>query len=364
MTIKAILIDDEKYALWELEHLLKPHTEIEIAGMFTNPFEALDEIGKLNPQVVFLDINMPQLKGTDVASKILDKSPGTQIVFVTAYNQYAIEAFELHALDYLLKPVSEERMAKSVERILLKIRIPFGYPDKRFEIKCLGPFRMGWADEPPIKWRTKKTMELAAYLLQNRGNEISRDCIIEELWPDTDMESAINQVYSGIYYIRKTIENHGVKKCMLNLTGRYTMTVGSCVEIDSVKLEKAVSNIDDTAISELETCYGGEYFKGEDWLWAYPERERIKVLYIGAVLKLSRKHIETGRYDKCEAALLNVFNHDPYNEETTLLILQLYNMKNEKTKAVQHFKAYKKILQEDLGIEPQGNIIKLYNTIQ
>jgi len=118
--IRAVLVDDERPALRGLEHLLKNYSEVSIIGMYTNPLIAIEEIGFLKPQVVFMDINMPQLKGIDAASRILDLSPDTDIVFVTAFDQYAIEAFEIHALDYILKPISTERLGKTIERMMMK----------------------------------------------------------------------------------------------------------------------------------------------------------------------------------------------------------------------------------------------------
>lgn len=118
--IKLILIDDEKPALKEFEYLLKDNKFIEIVGMYTNPLKAIDEISELKPEVAFLDINMPQMKGIDAASKLLEICPNLDIVFVTAYDEYAIEAFELYAMDYLLKPISQKRFNITLERIIDK----------------------------------------------------------------------------------------------------------------------------------------------------------------------------------------------------------------------------------------------------
>jgi chemotaxis response regulator CheB len=80
--IKAVLVDDERPALRGLEHLLKSYPEISISGMYTNPLKAIDEIGQLKPDIVFLDINMPQLKGIDAATRILDSSR-TRILYLS-----------------------------------------------------------------------------------------------------------------------------------------------------------------------------------------------------------------------------------------------------------------------------------------
>ena len=155
---KVILIDDERPALIELDYLLKQYKDVSIAGMFTNPLEALEEMKFMKPDVVFLDIHMPQLKGIDAASAILDIDPSIDIVFVTAFDQYAVEAFEIHALDYLLKPISDERFAKTMDRVMKKTKAEPA-DSGRFHIKCLGGFQAGWEGHEAIKWRAEKTKE-------------------------------------------------------------------------------------------------------------------------------------------------------------------------------------------------------------
>ncbi|MCT4621658.1 MAG: response regulator [Marinisporobacter sp.] len=108
--LKAILIDDENIALKELTCLLSELEEVEIIGSFSDPFEGFFHIDLLQPDVIFLDIDMPQINGIYLAEQIFKKQKNIHIVFVTAFNDYAIQAFELNAIDYLLKPTSLERL--------------------------------------------------------------------------------------------------------------------------------------------------------------------------------------------------------------------------------------------------------------
>jgi two-component system LytT family response regulator len=112
--MKALLVDDERIARAELRRLLAAHPEIEIAGEARDGAEALEMIAKLSPDVVFLDIQMPGMTGFDVLER-LDDVP--QVIFTTAYDVYAIKAFEVNALDYLLKPVAPERLATAVAKL-------------------------------------------------------------------------------------------------------------------------------------------------------------------------------------------------------------------------------------------------------
>jgi len=114
--IKVLLVDDEIPALELLEKKISEFDNVEIVGLCNSGFEAVKECTKLKPDVVFLDIEMPKLSGFDVI-ELLNKDELPYIVFVTAYNDYAVEAFEREAIDYIVKPASTERIAKSLERI-------------------------------------------------------------------------------------------------------------------------------------------------------------------------------------------------------------------------------------------------------
>lgn len=115
--IRALVADDEAPAREELKHLLKGIEGIEVVGEARDGPAAYDQIAKLKPDVVFLDIHMPGLSGIEVARAISDLDPAPRIVFVTAYDQYAVEAFETEALDYILKPVETERLEAAIERV-------------------------------------------------------------------------------------------------------------------------------------------------------------------------------------------------------------------------------------------------------
>ena len=113
--MRAIIIDDERLARKELKSLLKDYHEIEIVDECSSPEEALKSIEKHNPDLLFLDIQMPEKTGFDLLQE-LDKSP--KVVFVTAFDEYAVKAFEVNALDYLMKPVDPERLKETMAKVL------------------------------------------------------------------------------------------------------------------------------------------------------------------------------------------------------------------------------------------------------
>ena len=121
--MKALIIDDERLARKELMKLLEEHPSIEIAGEAMNADEAEKLIEELNPDLLFLDIQMPGRTGFQLLES-LDSVP--LVVFTTAYDEFALKAFEVNALDYLLKPITAERLTEAVHKILEKERIKAG----------------------------------------------------------------------------------------------------------------------------------------------------------------------------------------------------------------------------------------------
>jgi len=116
--IRALIVDDEDLARLVLRELVKSHPEIEVAAECANGFEAVKAVAEHKPDLIFLDVQMPKLSGFDVLELI-----GTDIavIFVTAYDQYAMRAFEVHAVDYLLKPIGRERFEAALDRAKSRI---------------------------------------------------------------------------------------------------------------------------------------------------------------------------------------------------------------------------------------------------
>lgn len=126
--IRAVIVDDEELARAVVQEYLSAHPDIEIVAQCADGFEAVRAVNDLQPDLLFLDIQMPKLDGFEVLELIGDE---VAVVFVTAYDEYAIRAFEVHALDYLLKPYSAERFAEALTRARERLdRPPENFPSK------------------------------------------------------------------------------------------------------------------------------------------------------------------------------------------------------------------------------------------
>src|SRR5215468_8024565 len=113
--LRVLIVDDEELARFVVRELVEAHGGIEVVAECVNGFEAVKAVAEHKPDLLFLDVQMPKLTGFDVLELIGTDTP---VIFVTAYDEYAMKAFEVHAIDYLLKPVGKERLAAAVQRVL------------------------------------------------------------------------------------------------------------------------------------------------------------------------------------------------------------------------------------------------------
>ena len=155
MNFRGVIAEDEELLRTALSSLLKETwPQLQIVAECEDGASALESIAELQPDVAFLDIRMPGLTGIEVARGLADASPRTQVVFVTAYDQYAIDAFEQGAIDYLLKPITRERLLATVQRI--QARAAAGHPDGatlEALLRHLSAREMP-ASKPPLVWIT------------------------------------------------------------------------------------------------------------------------------------------------------------------------------------------------------------------
>ncbi|WP_129724150.1 LytR/AlgR family response regulator transcription factor [Xylanivirga thermophila] len=128
MPLKVIIVDDEKYAISELKYLLTRYSDFKICGEATDAGGCLMLVAEYKPDVVFLDIELQDKNGVEVAKSIKKISSDTHIVFATAYSHYAVDAFEVQAFDYILKPFEDQRIIDTINRINNYIK-PKGLPE-------------------------------------------------------------------------------------------------------------------------------------------------------------------------------------------------------------------------------------------
>jgi two-component SAPR family response regulator len=199
--IQTIVVDDEWYSMKEICDMVESTGFMNVQGQYQNGLDALREAAFIHPQAAFIDIEMPEMDGITLAEKLLEADPSIKIVFITGWNQYAVAAFELNALDYIMKPVNKARFDKMAERLQNEFVLSESAHRAELTIRCFGRFEV-LKNELPIVWQRTKAEELFAFLIINENSFIHKDIILENLWPDYERSKSLPILQTSVCKIR------------------------------------------------------------------------------------------------------------------------------------------------------------------
>ena len=214
------IIDDEPIALKASEQVVRRALPDADLMTFWSGDDALEHIRTANeyPDTVFSDIEMPGINGLDFAVRIKQLSPRTRIVFVTAYSEYALDAFRVHANGYILKPMNAMRVLEEVKGTA-KEEDSESVPDT-LKIKCFGNFEVYWKGRP-LQFARRQTKELLAYLVDRKGASCTMEEIAAAMWEDTpNQKNTQAQLRILISDLRHTLENIGMEDLVIRRRGQ------------------------------------------------------------------------------------------------------------------------------------------------
>lgn len=351
--IQAMILDDEQPSVDKLEKLLKESGLVEIKGKFTEPLAAL-EFMKTNPvDVAFVDIEMPNLDGMELANRIINLQKRLAVVFVTAYNQYAVEAFHLNALDYLLKPVSADRLQETLNRIIKERKIR--WQPATVKIRCFGKFKLTGADDE-VKFRTKKAEELLALLIDRCGGFVHRNEICDHLWEEYDGDRALIHFNTTLHYVKKALLQWGVEAPIEHDRGSYRLKIEG-LDCDYLKFQEftlADNEVKPSTISayeEVVRLYQGDYLAGEDYLWAQQNRRMLKEQLITWLLQIAGYYKAVANLQTATAWLKQGLLQEPLHREVNYQLIDALLLAHDRIAAEQYYEIYSDELRKKLGRE-------------
>lgn len=377
--MRAILVDDEKIPLAHLKGLLETESfNIEIIGAYLNPLEAEKMIKRHKPDIVFLDIEMPELTGLQLGERIQESHPEIEIIFVTAFDTYAIEAFKLYAIDYIMKPIRPSRLKTTIER--LRKRLPKHHnngneiEDNAISLSCFNSVNiyMPTGEFVPMKWRTSKAQELFAYMLHHQDQLIYRDTMLELLWPDFEMSRGLKQLYTTIYHIRQTLKNYGLEEIQISrptLDNGYRLKIGT-VRIDTVEWMKQLALLNPLSLESIEDyervllSYKGDYLGDYDYLWAEGERERLRHLWQTHAEQLSTFYMNEKMIDNAIVVNECIQQLYPIEEISYVNLMKLYHSLNNIIAVKAQYSKLVIVLEEQLDTIPSQEIVTWYEQWQ
>ena len=250
--MNILLVDDEQLALAELEDVTREIMPKAWISCVDNYVDALATSEQTRFDVAILDIEMPGMNGIELAKRMKQSNSDINIIFSTAYTEYAVDAFGLYASSYLLKPVRKQEMEQAFQHL----RYPVCDVDEKLQIQCFGNFEVFYQGEP-MQFGRSRAKEIFAYLVDRRGAASNTNEICTILW-----ENSINDTSKKHYFrnliadLKKTLRQYGVEDILICKRNQFSINV-KLVECDYYKFLES----DTEAIKQ----YYGEYMNQYSW---------------------------------------------------------------------------------------------------
>ncbi len=371
--MKVILVDDEPVMHLIMRNMLLKLPGVQVAESFTNTRSAADYLTD-HPDIglAFVDISMPGESGLAFAAKVEQSGSKTQIVFVTSHKQYALKAFELSVLDYLVKPVTMERLERTMNRALAgrtESRDPSGHPAdpaaEELVVTALGDFSVG-NRLGRVKWISSKSAELFAYLLLNRGKRIARSRLIADIFGGMTQDNAEKYLNTAIYQLRKSLEPLGLRDSVRSENDGYALELANA-SIDYERFDEEAVDPANASVAELEhflqieKLYIGDLFGSKAYVWAIQETERLLERHLAFVKQLAEALIAHRDTATASKLLLKLHARHPLDEAIVGLLMKLHWLAGNKKALTAQYTEYVKLLGRELGIRPSKELLLLYD---
>ncbi len=376
--MRVILIDDEQSTLDELSYLFLRYPEFEIAEAFLNPIRAIGYVEELArqglalPDVVFLDIDMPQRNGLDTALELRGLHPDIIIIFVTAYSSYALESFRVHPLDYLLKPIKQSQFDAAAQHIKKQVGLILAnrQSGKRpLRVTCFGRFRMDAGDTGrEIKWGTRRVRELFLYLIDCRGAPVGHDDLTQVLFGD-DSKKNSNNLYVTVHMLRDLLNRLDPNRDCFSLGKDCALRVapGVCDYIDFMNFAEgnAMIGADNAAqAAAMLGLYGGDYLEDVDAPWVAMTAGAVDAEYERIALSLCAVYASGSNSADAVETLRRLIARNPLSEDGHMALLDLYLKEGRREDFLAAYEQYARILKTELGEKPPARYTRHYLDIK
>lgn len=250
--MKVIMIDDEKFALSELNEILLEHYPDAEVSCFTKSAPAIEHLKNNHCDVAFVDINMPDKTGLELAVELKEICGSINIIFVTGYSEYAVDAFSLNASGYILKPVQTENVLNALKNL----RNPILKNTEKLFVQCFGNFEVFYKGVP-LAFKRSKAKELFAYLVNLNGASCNASELCAVLWEDAvDSHSLKSNLRNIVIELNRILDDCDAKDVFIHKKNFYA--------IDKTKLDCDYFKFLDYDAGTVNS-YRGEYMNQYSW---------------------------------------------------------------------------------------------------
>lgn len=246
--MKTVLLDDEPLSLAYLSRLCTQLRQLDVVAAFSDSAEALQYLSAHEVELLISDIEMPGLSGMEMTRRLRADHPQLGVIFITGYEEYALQAFQMEAAAYIVKPCSLDALQNAVKRASL-----LAQPSKRVFIRTFGYFSV-LIDNVPIRFSNSKAKELLALLVDRSGAVVTMEQAADVLWEERPYDDMVKRLYrKAVSYLHQVFQD----------TGFFVSERGSC-HIVPAQAECDYFKLLDTP-SAARTLYHGEYLLDYSW---------------------------------------------------------------------------------------------------
>lgn len=369
--MKVMLVDDEKAMLIILKRLLSRIEGVSISGGFQNGADALDWLRSEAVDLAFIDIQMGGEDGVRLARQMLAIRRKLKIVFVTSHKEYALDAFDLGAVDYLVKPVILERLEQTIDRVAGGSESSVAAGDEaanRLTVNGLGGMT-AHSRHGDVKWISGKSAELFAYLLMHRDKGAARDQILEDLFDGLTNRQTNVFLNTVVYQLRKTLKLHGVREAVVSLNERYKLH-SAAVDADFILFEDRTTAIGEITASnykqacEIDKLYAGDLFGEKAYSWSIAEKERLCFLYTNFSKRLGKWLLEHGHTELAAPVVKKLVSRNEMDEEANALLLSLYAAVKDRHSLIARYNTYSTLLRDEFDVRPGIEMSQLFEQLK
>lgn len=356
--MKAVIIDGNILDIHSLSKELEIFEGIEVLASFEHPLDALNNIKELKPDVLFVEVEIGSYNIVDMVPWFYDVIPDLRVVFVTENDRFAVKAFEVGAIDYLIKPVHKKRLMITITNLRKRIEVP---TQQKVMAKSFGSFELYDKNGEIVRWRTRKSKELFIYLWLHSGTTVSRDIILETIFPSDDLKQSGGLLNTTVYQLRQNLFDLFGDGFLEYINNGYQLNVSIRSDYETVLSIITSSEYSLANFKQIKSLYSGDFLSHEGYEWATVDTEKItsKVKnYLVEMVKFLRK---VGEIREVENVSLFIYELDKLDEHTVIRILDYYYEFDLSSKMKYFYSVYKQNVHDLIGAEPSNNVIERYH---
>lgn len=356
--IRIIAVDDEQPALRRVGKLLEQFPQVQVSGLFDKSTACLEYILTEPDRIdlALLDMEMPTMHGLELARRLQECRPEIHIAFLTAYEGYAKSAFEVEAIDFLLKPILQDDLERTIGRFVKRTGSKdeaTNQPKRGIAVQRFGPFNVLTENGDMIRFRNSKSKEILAYLHHHRGKPVSKAQMIEDIWYGQDEQRTQANLYTTIYQLRKDLEAWGLSDLISQTKiagGSYSLhwqTSFDDVDAYEEELRLFKRKLSLTHALKAIQLYGEGYLSGSGYVWATPRQAELELGYMELLEAVVHVYVRQQRYDIALNPMRKWAELNPLSGRLHVKMISLLLLMNREEDAQSYYEIVRELLDQD-----------------